>query len=47
MSAFLEKDDVAGKGYDSRLMRRLLSYLGPYRRYLGLAILLLFLASLA
>ena len=47
MSAFLEEDDVAGKGYDSRLMRRLLSYLGPYRRYVGLAILLLLLASLA
>jgi len=32
-------DDVAGKAYDSRLMRRLLTYLKPYKLQTGLAFL--------
>ena len=32
-------DDVAGKAYDSRLMRRLLTYLKPYKIQTGLAFL--------
>ncbi|HEX6589955.1 MAG TPA: ABC transporter ATP-binding protein [Longimicrobiales bacterium] len=34
-------EDVLGKAYDARLMRRLLRYLRPYRARVGLAILLL------
>jgi ATP-binding cassette, subfamily B, multidrug efflux pump len=30
-------DDVIGKAYDARLMRRLLGYLWPYRRFVALA----------
>lgn len=30
-------DDVVGKAYDSRLMRRLLTYLGPYKLQVGLS----------
>ena len=32
------EDDVIGKAYDARLMRRLLAYLRPYRRQVALAI---------
>ncbi|MDR3746218.1 MAG: ABC transporter ATP-binding protein [Acidobacteriaceae bacterium] len=32
-------DDVAGKAYDSRLMRRLLTYLRPYKLQVGIAAL--------
>jgi len=32
------EDDVIGKAYDGRLMRRLLTYLRPYRRQVALAI---------
>ena len=31
-------EDVIGKAYDSRLMRRLLTYLAPYRGQVALAI---------
>src|SRR4249919_4007618 len=31
-------DDVVGKAYDARLMRRLLGYLRPYRGYASLAL---------
>ena len=47
MSAFIQEDEIVGKGYDGRLMRRLLRYLGPYRGLVALAVLLLLLASLA
>ena len=30
-----QDDDVIGKAYDSRLMRRLLAYLRPYRLQVG------------
>lgn len=33
-------DEVLGKAYDSKLMRRLLGYVKPYRKYVVLAILL-------
>ena len=33
------EDDVAGKAYDSRLMRRLLTYLRPYRLQVGVSAL--------
>ncbi len=37
----LEKDDeVLGKAYDARLMKRLLGYVKPYRKYVVLAIFL-------
>ena len=33
----LASDDVAGKAYDSRLMRRLLTYLKPYKLQTGIS----------
>jgi len=33
-------DEILGKAYDSRLMKRLLSYVKPYKKYVVLAILL-------
>ena len=32
------EEDVLGKAYDARLMRRLLTYLRPYRRQVGIAL---------
>ncbi len=41
------EEEVLGKAYDSRLMKRLLRYLHPYRRHVVLAILLnIFIAAL-
>src|SRR5690349_16823099 len=34
----MTEEDVLGKAYDGRLMRRLLTYLRPYRRQVALAI---------
>src|SRR3974390_159547 len=34
----LVREDVLGKGYDARLMRRLLTYLGPYWRQVAFAL---------
>src|SRR4051812_33651119 len=31
MSSFFQEDEIIGKAYDARLMRRLLTYLAPYR----------------
>jgi ATP-binding cassette, subfamily B, multidrug efflux pump len=36
----MHDDEILGKAYDSRLMRRLLGYLRPYRRYVLAAIVL-------
>ena len=36
-----QEEEALGKGYDARLMRRLLQYLRPYRRYVALAIAIL------
>lgn len=44
MQDFREEDKL-GKAYDARLMRRLLTYLRPYRWYVVLSLLLLMLAS--
>lgn len=46
MQDFREEDKL-GKGYDGRLMRRLMVYLRPYRLYVGLALLLLLVAAAA
>lgn len=40
MSDFFQDDEVIGKAYDSRLMKRLLKYVQPYRGYIILAIFL-------
>jgi ATP-binding cassette subfamily B protein len=34
----MHDDEIIGKAYDARLMRRLLTYLGPYRRQVALAV---------
>jgi ATP-binding cassette subfamily B protein len=33
----IHEEDILGKAYDARLMRRLLTYLRPYKRHVGLA----------
>ena len=38
MAANIHEEDVLGKAYDSRLMRRLLTYLGPYKWHVGIAL---------
>ena len=38
----IHDEDVLGKAYDGRLMRRLLTYVRPYRRLVGGALTLLF-----
>jgi ATP-binding cassette subfamily B protein len=43
----LHEEEVMGKAYDSRLMRRLLTYLYPYRWQVALAVIILILGSLA
>jgi len=40
-----QEEEALGKGYDARLMRRLLQYLRPYWRYVALAITILVAAS--
>ncbi len=40
MSDFFQDDEVIGKAYDARLMKRLLKYVKPYRGYIVLAIIL-------
>lgn len=41
------EEEIIGKAYDSRLMRRLLTYLHPYRWQVVLAVIVLILGSLA
>ena len=41
-----QEEEALGKGYDARLMRRLLQYLRPYKSYVALAIVILVAASL-
>jgi len=43
MSTHFQEDEILGKAYDARLMRRLLTYLRPYRRPVALSVLLLLL----
>lgn len=40
MSDFFQDDEVIGKAYDARLMKRLLKYVKPYRPYIILSIFL-------
>ncbi|MDH3269793.1 MAG: ABC transporter ATP-binding protein/permease [Gemmatimonadota bacterium] len=44
-AATLHEEEALGKAYDARLMRRLLRYLGPYKRYVALALLVLLFGS--
>lgn len=44
---FFHEDEILGKAYDATLTRRLVGYLGPYRGWVALAIVLLLLQSLA
>ncbi len=47
MAKFFQEDEILGKAYDARIMRRLFTYIRPYT-YLGiLALFLLLLVSLA
>lgn len=39
------EEDKLGKGYDSALMRRLLTYLSPYKMYVALALVLLLISA--
>jgi ATP-binding cassette subfamily B multidrug efflux pump len=43
----VQDDDVVGKAYDARLMRRLLEYLRPYRRQVSLAFVTILVSTLA
>ncbi len=40
------EDDILGRAYDGRLVRRLLTYLGPYKTQLYLAIFMMTISSL-
>jgi ATP-binding cassette, subfamily B, multidrug efflux pump len=42
-----QEEEVLGKAYDSRLMRRLLTYLRPYRWQVGIALVSIILKSFA
>ena len=42
-----QEEEVLGKAYDSRLMRRLLTYLRPYRWHVGIAIIAIIFKSFA
>ena len=42
-----QEEEVLGKAYDSRLMRRLLTYLRPYRWHVGVALIAIILKSFA
>jgi ATP-binding cassette subfamily B multidrug efflux pump len=44
---YIQADEVEGKAYDSRLMRRILHYLAPYRRTVVLSVVLLAIVSVA
>src|SRR5438093_4615749 len=41
----MQEEEVLGKAYDSRLMRRLITYLRPYKIYVALALALILLES--
>ena len=47
MAANKQDDEILGKAYDSKLMKRLLTYIKPYKKYVVFAILLnIFVAAL-
>ncbi|MBI3788380.1 MAG: hypothetical protein HY276_09385, partial [Ignavibacteriales bacterium] len=41
----MHEEEILGKAYDARLMRRLLKYLRPYRWHVALGIVLSILTS--
>src|SRR5436189_2157070 len=41
----MQEEEVLGKAYDSRLMRRLITYLRPYKSYVALALVLILFES--
>src|ERR1700730_5623499 len=41
----MQDEEVLGKAYDSRLMRRLVTYLRPYKGYVAAALLLILFES--
>src|SRR5436190_17093686 len=41
----MQEEEVLGKAYDSRLMRRLITYLKPYKKYVALALVLILFES--
>ncbi len=43
----MDRDEITGKAYDLRLMRRLLGYVRPYRRTFLLSLVCLLVSSLA
>jgi len=45
MNQYQAEEEIVGKAYDSRLMRRLLKYLAPYKLYVIVSIILLLLIS--
>lgn len=47
MSTYFQEDEILGKAYDARLMRRLLRYVRPYRGAVSLSVILLLLAAVA
>ncbi len=46
MATFFQEDDILGKAYDARIVRRLLTYVRPYMRLSVIALILLFVVSL-
>ncbi len=46
MARGFDDDEILGKAYDARLMRRLVRFIVPYRGRVALALLLLFGAAL-
>lgn len=47
MTDIQSEDEILGKAYDNRLMKRLLVYLKPYRFLVALSVLIMLLSSLA
>jgi ATP-binding cassette subfamily B protein len=47
MSSHFQEDEILGKAYDARLMRRLLRYVRPYRGAVAVSVVLLLLAAVA
>ncbi len=47
MSTYFQEDEILGKAYDARLMRRLLRYVRPYRGAVSVSVILLLLAAVA
>jgi ATP-binding cassette, subfamily B, multidrug efflux pump len=46
MATFFQEDEILGKAYDARIMRRLLTYIRPYLRLTIVALVFLILVSL-